>query len=268
MKKKIINIILIVVVIISTILATLILTDNEQETKEEKSILTVWSDDEDISYLFDEVYGEDFEYELNWVNVSNEEMGDKIQLHLALHEPIADICILYRNSLSSINPDTTFIDLEERFQLNPDDLFNINNKALINDKGHLWAVPSTLSAAGMAYNKKLMMDYFGLENPIQVRYEFNSWADLISKGKEVKKNNPNIKMFSSLSDAAVILIGQTKQEFVVDNKLNEASRFKNFFTILKALQDEGLVGDNQMFSPSWYKSLKSDEILFFPKWNI
>ena len=264
MRKRIMFLLVSVIAVASLLLITVMMTERNVEIADEKKELTVWGDDASVQRMFLDVYGENSDYVLNFVHVENEEMAEKIQLHLALHEPIGDICILDNSTVNQIEGEKYFADLEEEFELKKELLYNIQNEALFNSAGHLWAVPGTLSAAGMAYNRSLMEEEFGLEDPVEVRYEFNSWADLISKGKSIKRKNRDIKMFSSLSDVAMILFGQSKYKYVEDGKLLEPSRFQNYFTIMKVLQDEDLVGNEQMFSPQWYQNMKTQEILFYP----
>ncbi|MFQ8584510.1 MAG: extracellular solute-binding protein, partial [Holdemania massiliensis] len=132
-----------------------------------------------------------------------------------------------------------------------------------NELGHLWAVPATLSASGVAYNRTVAQAFLATEDPVQVGIVFSSWADVISKGMKFKEQFPDRAMFASLEDAAVMLFGQSRTPYIQATLL-QPYRFLNAFQILDALQEAGLVFSLQQYSPQWMNSLETDQVFFYP----
>lgn len=234
-------------------------------TNDGDKVLTVWGWDETIPSAFEEYQLSHPDVTMNFIYVEKNEYANKLKLSLALHEPLPDICILENEMLDEFISEDLFVDLTlPKYGLDEQDILENRLTEVRNKTGGLWGVPATPGSSGIAYNRALAMEFLNTDDPNQVSVVYNSWADVISKGKSFVKLNPDKAMFASLEDAAVILYGQSKEAYITNDTMHQSYKFLNYFSILEALRDEGLVKNYQQYSPQWLNSFQSDEIFFYP----
>lgn len=231
----------------------------------QKEVITVWGWDDFLPDAFAEYQKSHPDIALNYTVVEKSEYLQRFKLALALNQPLPDICILESETLDGINGAELFLDLEASpYFLPRQEVLEFRLAQFENELGHLWAVPATLSASGVAYNRTVAQAFLATEDPVQVGIVFSSWADVISKGMKFKEQFPDRAMFASLEDAAVMLFGQSRTPYIQNNTLLQPYRFLNAFQILDALQEAGLVFSLQQYSPQWMNSLETDQVFFYP----
>ena len=153
-----------------------------------QEVLTVWGWDDFLPDAFAEYQKAHPEITLNYTVVEKSEMLQRFKLALALNQPLPDICILESETLDGIDGSELFLDLEEApYSLPRDQVLEFRLAQFENAQGHLWAVPATLSASGIAYNRAIAQAFLQTEDPVQVGIVFSSWADVISKGLKFRK---------------------------------------------------------------------------------
>lgn len=238
---------------------------HESDTKDAYETLTIWGYDNYIPDAFHAYQIKHPDLRLNYIKVEKSEYYNKLKLAIALNEPLPDICILDDGSVSSIDGGDIFLDLEEEpYGLERNTIIEYRLAQFENAQGHLWAVPATLSASGVVYNRNIANDMLGSDDPYQVSVVFSSWADVISKGQSYCFQHPDKYIFASLQEPAIIMFSQSKQAYIQNNKLLEPYRFANYFKILYSLKTHHLASNEQFDSPGWYESLSKDTVMFYP----
>lgn len=228
-------------------------------------VLTIWGWDETIPSAFDEYQLSHSDVSLNFVYVEKNEYANKLKLSLALQEGLPDICILENEMLDDFISEDLFVDLScTPFSLKEDDILENRLMEVRSENGGLWGVPATPGSSGIAYNRNLALDFLNTDDPNQIAVVYNSWADVISKGKTFVQMYQNKSMFASLEDAAVMMYGQSKEPYIINETMSQPYKFLNYFSILEALRDEGLVKNYQQYSPQWLNSFQSDDVFFYP----
>mgnify|MGYP004537009689 FL=1 len=262
-KLKWIFIPIVIALIISN--TYLFMNIHTEDTTDDYVTLTIWGYDNYILDAFSEYQIKHPNLKLNFIKVDESEYFNKLKQAIALNEPLPDICILDSGSIAGIDGGELFVDLEkEPYAINRKNVIEYSLAQYENNHGHLWAVPATLSASGVVYNRNIASHMLGSDDPYQVSVVFSSWADVISKGHSYCANNPEHYIFANLQDPAIIMFGQSKEAYIQNNKLLEPYRFANYFKILYSLKTHELTANYQLGSPGWYDSLKRDEVFFYP----
>lgn len=172
---------------------------HESDTKDAYETLTIWGYDNYIPDAFHAYQIKHPDLRLNYIKVEKSEYYNKLKLAIALNEPLPDICILDDGSVSSIDGGDIFLDLEEEpYGLERNTIIEYRLAQFENAQGHLWAVPATLSASDVVYNRNIANDMLGSDDPYQVSVVFSSWADVISKGQSYCFQHPDKYIFASL----------------------------------------------------------------------
>ena len=241
--------------------------ENDSEPKKlQNEVVQIWGWDDSITKSFDLFYQHYPNITLEFIPTKIKNYVEKIKVSLATNNEIPDICLLendYRGQLMTLD---IWENLESHpYNLNPDKILDYILPNVTNSKGEIIAVPYDIAIAGMAYRRSLTKQFFGTDDEKKLHTLFYDWNSIIEKGKELKsKEEMETFLFASLADAAVILLNQTTEPYILNEKLNHPERFLQSFYILTQLRDEHLVDTLKQWSPTWYNSFTEERYFFYP----
>lgn len=273
MIKKIcivlIGLLIIYISLIAIILNTVNTNDNPMYEESEKQKITVWGWDDDVINAFKEYIKDRNDVEIEFIYVSHSSFVDRLKTAMVTSTDLPDICILNDDYIKNLINVDMWVKLEEEpYNLNKNEIIETSLPMVTNRDGDVVAIPHELGISGVSYRKSLMKKVIGSDDKTDVREAFRQWNDVIEKGKEMKNSfNRDFYMFASASDVGSILINQTNDLYVKDNKLVDPKKYLEYFKILTDLRDSKLIGKSQQWSPDWYDSFKEESCLFYP-WSM
>jgi len=264
--------------------------NEEKKTEVNKETDTKVEDDVDSSLVNTELKGEitqwvwgDYEIrgaadfnkyypniKVNYVSVPSDEYAQKVLSALSVGTGLPDVV----NIESAARGQFANMDVWERLDVEPynlkvDEMLPIAKSLTSNNAGEIVCLQVDNCVAGYAYDRNLAKKYFGTDDPAEMEKIFSNLDVFIEKSKSVAEGGDY--MFASVDDAYSAVSGlYQKEPVVVDSKLNTAKSVLPTYEFIEKLVANGATGPYVEWTPAWYTSFASNNILFYraPAWFI
>ena len=142
--------------------------------------------------------------------------------------------------------------------------------SFINDKGEFVALPEGCGPAGIWYNRTVVKEYLGTDDPAEVSKIIGSgepgYDKFIAAMKQiVDKSGGKVKGVQTLAEVYKMMKGQKGKGYFDGNKIVFEELFKEDFKVIERIAKEGLsakLGDSS--TEPWLAAFKNDSVAFFP----
>lgn len=138
-----------------------------------------------------------------------------------------------------------------------------------NDKGEILSMSTGNCIMGMTFNRNIAKQYFGTDDPEQVRNMFKSIDDYMAKGKELAdKSGATVFLFNSVDHVVRLSLASNNDSFVKDGKLNIDKSYGDAFKLVQQAVADKSVSLQQVWSAPWAAEVQSDTNMFYvcPTW--
>ncbi len=240
----------------------------EKTAEDYSGTITLWGWDtnyyEKTFAEFQKVYPN---VKLEVTNVSTADYIQKIQTTLAAGGELPDLLAAesaYRGKLYEMDIWENLSGAPYNFDASS--VFDYLTALTSNSKGEIVGIEQTLSPAALAYRRDLAKQYFGTDDPKELKAMFPTWDEFVAKGKEVKDQH-GVHMFSSLGDVNTILSAQSKTPIYDGTAVDVTGRIKPILDKVVQFRDAGIVGKLEQWSPQWNASYATGEAIFYPAAN-
>lgn len=225
-----------------------------------KITVWLWSDN---SFVIEPYMAQNPNAEIEMTVISSGDYLTKIQTTVASGGKLPDIVwgeISNRGQLFAMD---VLKDLsQEPFNINLDDYDPSVINTTKNEDGVIVGVESSLTPAGLAYQKSVAKQYLGTDDIEEIKAMIPDWDSFIELGRKVKAES-NIPMFTSLGDVYYVVNGQMKDSRITDGVIHKAVVEDLFGQICK-FRDAGIVGKLEQWTPAWYASFGTGSSVFAP----
>jgi len=140
-----------------------------------------------------------------------------------------------------------------------------------NEKGQIVCMSSGNCIQAMQYNRNIAKEYFGTDDPAELRKQFNTIEDYMAAGKALaQKSGGKHYLFSCLDHVVRLGLASNNEPFVLNGKLNIDKSFGNAFELAAQAVADNSVSKQQIWSASWSAELQTDTNMFYvcPTWWI
>lgn len=225
-----------------------------------KITVWLWSDN---SFVIEPYMAQNPNAEIEMTVISSGDYLTKIQTTVASGGKLPDIVwgeISNRGQLFAMD---VLKDLsQEPFNINLDDYDPSVINTTKNEDGVIVGVESSLTPAGLAYQKSVAKQYLGTDDIEAIKAMIPDWDSFIELGRKVKAES-NIPMFISLGDVYYIVNGQMKDSRITDGVIHKAV-VEDLFGQICEFRDAGIVGKLEQWTPAWYASFGTGSSVFAP----
>ena len=208
---------------------------------------------------------------VNYVSVPSDEYEQKILTALSTGTELPDVVSIESAARGQFNNMDVWEVLDaEPYNLDRDDLIPIAISLITNAKDEIVCMQVDNCVSGYAYDRNLAEKYYGVSEPEEMEALFPSLESLVEQSKVIGDGGTDF-MFAGVDDAySAIFEIYHKEPVVVDGKLNTAASVLPTYQLIEKLVSNKALGPYVEWTPSWYTSFASDNVLFYraPAWFI
>lgn len=203
---------------------------------------------------------------VKYVSIPWSEYWKKILITLSSNAELPDIMQFEQGSRGiQLAIDEWEVLTDAPYNLNPDDIAPTVLPIIKNEKGEITCVQFDNCVGGIAYNRDLAQEYFGVSEPEDMEKIFTSWDVYVEKAKEVnEKSGGKVTTWCGVGDVFSAASGIfMKEPFVVDKKLNLEGSVLKSFELVEQMVKSGGIGKMDIYSPAWNASFSSGNNIFY-----
>ena len=137
--------------------------------------------------------------------------------------------------------------------------------------GKMRALSHHSTPTGIGYKRDLAKAYLETDSPEEVSKMFASSEKILETARKLKaKSLGKVKLFPNLDELFRIYLGSRSTGWLKNGELFIDPKIDEFMELSKKLQDEGLVGNLEPWSPKWAGAIKDNEHLAWtiPTWGV
>lgn len=251
-----------------------ITTEFETDPEKLSGKITWWYWDEPGAQLIiDEFHKTYPNIEIEIVPVVNADYVKKVQTAVSSGLDLPDILNAEMDWRGKILSYDIWEDLEaEPYHLETEKLMDYDIPLLKNEAGQICGLDNVICASGMAYKADLAREYFGTDDPEEMKKLLPDWATFAQKGKEVyEQSGGKVRMMTGFQDAGRMIFNQYPDPLV------ENGKFVNFDKVVKPTLDTLLLlKENDccdmidQWTPAWNASFAESSHIFYPapSWGL
>ncbi len=213
---------------------------------------------------------------VNYVTVAHGDYMQKLQSAIATGTGVPDIILgegAWRGKLFDMG---ILEDLEAApYNIQRFEMFDYLIDSMTDSAGKLVGVDQSIAPAGFAYKRDMAIQYLGTDDTDEIYEMIGTWDKFIETGKTVaEKSNGKVKLLAGFGDVLYATKGQTSRRYVDGNTIDITSRMTEALETAIKVRDAGILGDNELDTPSWNAEFAEDETIFFPsapwscEWHI
>lgn len=241
-----------------------------------KTVVTIWVNGGEDAYIpmVQEAFAQAHpEIELDLLLVPQEESFQKIMTTISTGGELPDIVDVNLDNLGQLLDLDLWEDLSaDPYNFDEELLMPYMREALHNEEGEMVALQADLTTCAVAYDRNLMKEYFGTDDPEELAAIFSTTEDYIERGKEVtEKSQGTVFTFASAQDAWGMLYAELVDEpFVSDGKLNIDESIGGIFEFIETLRQNGSLDMYEQWSGEWVNNISQSKTLFYscPLWFV
>lgn len=219
---------------------------------------------------FNEVYPK---VTIEIVPVVNADYVKKVQTAVASGLDLPDILNAEMDWRGKILSYDIWEDLEAApYNADTGKIMDYDQNLIRDENGKLCGFDNIICASGLAYKAALAQEYFGTDDPVELKALLPDWAAFAAKGKEVsEKSNGKVFMMTGYQDAGRSMFYQNPAPLVEDGKL------VNFDTVVRPTLEKLIMFKQNnvcdmidQWTPAWNASFAADDHIFYPcpSWMI
>lgn len=203
---------------------------------------------------------------VTYVNIPWSEYWKKVLMTLSAGEELPDIMQFeqgYRGAQLAVDEWEELT--REPYNLDVEAIADTVLPICVGEDGRICTIQFDNCVGGIAYDRYLMKEYFGISEPEEVEAVFATWEDYYEKARELhEKSNGTITMWTGVSECFRAAEAMTiKEKLVIDNKLN-TEQIHECLRIVQNFVETGAVGKIEQYSPAWNASWSTGRNLFYP----
>ena len=251
-------------------------SEKNNEEEDGKTVVTIWVNGGEDAYIpmVQEAFAQAHpEIELDLLLVPQEESFQKIMTTISTGGELPDIVDVNLDNLGQLLDLDLWEDLSaDPYNFDEELLMPYMREALHNEEGEMVALQADLTTCAVAYDRNLMIEYFGTDDPEELAAIFSTTEDYIERGKEVtEKSQGTVFTFASAQDAWGMLYAELVDEpFVSDGKLNIDESIGGIFKFIETLRQNGSLDMYEQWSGEWVNNISQSKTLFYscPLWFV
>lgn len=204
---------------------------------------------------------------LEVVPVVNADYVKKIQTAVSSGTELPDILCAEMDWRGKILSYDIWEDLEAApYNLETDKIMDYDLPLLRNQQGQICGLDNVITASGMAYKADLAKEYFGTDDPDEMKELLPDWETFAQKGKEVyEQSGGKVFMLTGFQDAGRMVFNQHPDPLVEDGKLiNFDKVIVPTLETLLMLKENNCCDMIDQWTPAWNASFAESSHIFYP----
>lgn len=137
--------------------------------------------------------------------------------------------------------------------------------------GTIRALSHNSTPTGIGYKRDLAKTYLQTDSPEEISKMFASSEKILDTARRIKeKSSGKVKLFPHLNELLRIYLGNRSTGWIKNGELFIDPKIDEFMELSKKLQDEGLVGNLQPWTPQWSYAINDNEHFAWtiPTWGV
>lgn len=224
-----------------------------------------WSESETkgLAAKFNEVYPN---IKVKFVPVDSSNFLTKFQTALISNSELPDVCLQERTPRGAMYALDCWENLEkEPYNFDRSIVYPQILPVMTNERDEVVGIERELNPSGMIYKRDLAEKYLGTQDPDEVGAMIADWDKFIALGEKIsKETNGEVKMLAGLRDMSSPMSAQYVDVIFDGKDVHATEFFTSIFDPMVRSVKGGIVGKENMYSPSWNSTFKDDATIFYP----
>jgi multiple sugar transport system substrate-binding protein len=244
------------------------------EEVKERTVLSVWSYNEDIKELVNKFQEQNPDIKVKVTVIPYADYLTALLPRLELDKDAPDVFMGEANHLKEfIKKDCWEALSRPPYKADVSDMFPFTVQAAKDAGGGLRALCWQAWIGGFFYRRSLAKEYLGTDDPEKIGEMLSSEEKFLAAARKLHdKSGGKVKILPGFRDYLQYALAFRKKPFVTeDNRFVLDEAIRKYFIMAQVLKKEDLTAEYIIWSPEWFGGMREDSVVFgysFGQWGV